>query len=222
MKLYMHPASTACRPVLLFCAEEGIELETATVDLTTGEQFKEPYAAVNPNSIVPALDDGGFLLTESSAILKYLAEKQGSAAYPKDLKARAKVNELCDWFNTNFYRAFGYQLVYPQVFDHHKLGEEAATQALIEAGKKNSERWLKVLNDHWLGDGRPFLCGETITLADYFGSGVITIGDWIGQDFSGYPNVAAWVGRMRALPRGRRSTRCTSRWSACSRAASPT
>jgi hypothetical protein len=56
----------------------------------------------------PWLEDDDFHLTESSAILKYLADKIGSPAYPKDLKARAKVNEVMDWINTNFYRDWGY------------------------------------------------------------------------------------------------------------------
>ena len=201
MKLYMHPASTACRPVALFCAEEGIEVEQVVVDLFTGAQFQEPYSKLNPNCIVPALEDDGFLLTESSAILKYLADGKGSAAYPKELKARARVNELCDWFNTNFYRAFGYELVYPQTLPHRKLGDDAAaTQALVALGKAQSERWLGVLDRHWLGDGRPFVCGEAISLADYLGSGIVTVGDWIGQEYGAYPNVDAWLGRMRALP----------------------
>jgi len=56
------------------------------------------YAAVNPSRQVPVLDDDGFLLSESSAILKYVADKIGSPAYPKDPKKRAKINELMDWF----------------------------------------------------------------------------------------------------------------------------
>ena len=70
---------------------------------------------LNPNCLVPILEDGDLRLTESSAILKYLADKIGSPAYPKDLKRRAKVNEMMDWINTNFYRDWGYNLAYPQL-----------------------------------------------------------------------------------------------------------
>ena len=80
------------------------------VDLLTGEHLKEPYAAINPSRLVPVLEDGDFRLTESSAILKYLADKVGSPAYPKDLQKRARVNEMMDWLNTGFYRDFGYGL----------------------------------------------------------------------------------------------------------------
>ena len=48
--------------------------------------MKPPYSGLNPNRLIPTLEDGDFVLTENSAILKYLAEKTGSPAYPKDLK----------------------------------------------------------------------------------------------------------------------------------------
>src|SRR5262249_14786517 len=115
MKLYMHPASTACRPVMLFAAESNIPLDNEMVDVMTGAHHREPYATLNPNRLIPLLEDGDFRLTESSAILKYLADKTNSPAYPKDLKLRARVNEMMDWLNVNFYRDFGYGLVYPQL-----------------------------------------------------------------------------------------------------------
>jgi glutathione S-transferase len=69
MKLYYHPASTTCRPIMLFAAESGIELDFELVDIFTGAQYKEPFNAINPNHMVPVLEDGDFRLTESSAIL---------------------------------------------------------------------------------------------------------------------------------------------------------
>ena len=107
MKLYYHPVSTTSRPILLFAAESGIDLEYQLVDLFTGEQYKPDYSAINPSHQVPVLEDGDFRLTESSAILKYLADKYDLPSYPKDIKKRAKVNEVMDWLNTQLYRDFG-------------------------------------------------------------------------------------------------------------------
>ena len=114
MKLYMHPVSMTSRPVRLFIAENNIPVDEVVVDLFTGEHTKPPYTDLNPNALVPMIEDGDLRLTESSAILKYLADKIGSPAYPKDLKPRAKVNEMMDWINTNFYRDWAYNLTYPQ------------------------------------------------------------------------------------------------------------
>lgn len=200
MKLYQHPVSTTCRPVMMFIADEGLDVEQQVVDILAGEQYGEAFASINPSCIVPMLEDGDFRLIESSAILKYLAEKSGSAAYPRDLRERARVNETMDWFNTNLYRSFGYGLVYPQILDTYKLPDEAANRLQIAAGKAQAARFLSVLNDHILSHDEPWLCGGATTLADYLGSGILSVGEVIGCTFSAYPNVVAWYDRVRALP----------------------
>ena len=55
------------------------------VDILTGAHHREPYSTMHPNRLVPLLEDGDFRLSESSAILKYLADKPDSPTYPKDL-----------------------------------------------------------------------------------------------------------------------------------------
>ena len=92
MKLYYHPVSTTSRPIVLFATESGIELDYQIVDLFTGEQYKPEYAAINPSHQVPVLEDGDFRLTESSAILKYLADKIRSPAYPIRSAASARAS----------------------------------------------------------------------------------------------------------------------------------
>ena len=200
MKLYMHPVSTTSRPVRLFAADSNIALDEEVVDILAGAHMQPPYSLANPNCLVPMLEDGDLKLTESSAILKYLADKTDSPAYPKDLKARAKVNEMMDWINTNFYREWGYNLCYPQIFPHMKRRSDEGQAATIEFGKEQARRWLKVLNDHWLGPDKTYLCGNQITIADYFATGIVTIGELIGVDFGPYPNVQAWLARMKKLP----------------------
>ncbi|MEQ1805962.1 MAG: glutathione S-transferase family protein [Burkholderiaceae bacterium] len=198
MKLYFHPASTTSRPIVLFAAESRIALEEQIVDLFTGEHYKEPFEAVNPNHLVPVLEDGDFRLTESSAILKYLADKSNSALYPKDLQQRARVNERMDWINTQLCRDFAYGLVYPQIFPFHKRRSDEAHDATLAWGKERAQGWLKVLNDHILGSNH-YLCGNTITIADYYGASFVALGELIGSDYAAYPNVNRWLARMKHL-----------------------
>jgi glutathione S-transferase len=199
MKLYYHPVSTTCRPIMLFAAEQGIPLEMQLVDLFTGEHTKAPYGAINPNHLIPVLEDGGFRLTESSAIMKYLADKVSSPLYPKDLQQRARVNERMDWINTQLGREFCYGVVYPQIFPHHKRRSEEAHDATLQWGKEHAQGWLKVLDEHILGKGNNYLCGDSLTIADYYGAAFLTLGEVIGCDFAAYPNVQRWLGRMKAL-----------------------
>src|SRR5690348_3683284 len=146
MKLYMHPVSTTCRPVMQFIADNNIAVEMQPVDILKGEQYGEGYSKINPNHLIPMLEDGDFRLTESASILRYLAEKIGSPAYPADLKERGRVNEAMDWFNSNFYRDWGYGLIYPQLFPHLKREDAKVQEAVVAWGKDKSQAWLQVLN----------------------------------------------------------------------------
>jgi glutathione S-transferase len=200
MKVYLHPVSTTSRPILLFAADNGLNLEVKVVDIFSGEHLGEPYAAINPNRMIPVLEDGDFRLTESSAILKYLADKIGSPAYPKELRARARVNEMMDWFTTNLCRDFNYGLVYPQVFPGLRRPDPIVQAATIAWGKENARRWLKILDESLIGPEKPYLCGSDITLADYVGAPMLTAGHLVGCDFSSWPNVARWLDNMKRGP----------------------
>jgi glutathione S-transferase len=200
MKLYYHPVSTVSRPVVLFAADNGIPLDYQVVDLMKGEHMQEAYGAVNPSRLVPVLKDGDFRLTESSAILKYLADKVDSPAYPKELQKRARVNEMMDWLNTGFYRDFGYGLVYPQIFPHHKRRSDEAHAGAIEWGRERTKFWLTILDQHVLGSGKKYLCGDDITIADYLGAGMVSLTELIHCDLGHYPNLCRWYTAMKARP----------------------
>ena len=199
MKLHFHPVSTTSRPVVLFLEEHKIKYEPVVVDLMSGAHLKEPYNKLNPNSQVPCLEDGDFVLCESSAILKYLAEKYESPTYPKDIKQRARINERMDWFNSNHYREWGYHLIYPQIFPHHLRNPEPVQKATLEWGREKSEHWLTKLDQHVIGNHK-YLCGDTLTIADYFGAVLIHAGSLIGVSLKRWPNVDRWMSTMKALP----------------------
>ena len=87
------------------------------------------------DALVPVLEDGDFRLTESSAILKYLADKFDSPLYPKDLRQRARVNERMDWFNTQLSRDFCFGLVFAQLLPHHKRRSDEARAPLCNGAR---------------------------------------------------------------------------------------
>lgn len=199
MKIHHHPASTTSRAVMLFAAESGIDYEPVVVDLFSGEHFGDRYAGINPNRLVPVLEDGDFRLTECSAILKYLAELVDSPAYPADLRLRARVNERMDWFNTQLVRDFAYGFVYPQIFPTHKRVNSYLQEMTLEWHRDKARHWLEVLDRHILG-ARSHVCGDAITLADYLGAPMVALGEVARLDYSPYPNVRRWLAGMKALP----------------------
>lgn len=200
MKIYYHPVSTTSRPLMLFAAESGLDIDFQVVDLFTGEHFQPAYAVINPNCQVPMLEDGDFRLTESSAILKYLADKTGSPAYPADLRQRARVNERMDWFNTGLYRDLGYGLVYPQVLPNYKRPDDTLQAGTLAWGREKSKGWLKILDENLIGPRNAYLCGDHVTIADYLGAAYLTLGEVIRVDYSAYPNVSRWLRNMKARP----------------------
>jgi glutathione S-transferase len=199
MKIYYHPVSTTSRPLMLFAQEHGLDIEFQVVDLMTGEHHRAPFSAMNPNRLVPVLEDGDFRLTESSAILKYLAEKHDLPEYPKDLRERARVNEAMDWINTQLCRDFAYGLVYPQIFGTHKRPTDELQSGTLAWARERVQHWLSVFDEHMLGPNKPYLCGDRITLADYYGAAFIGLGEAIRCDFDRYPNLSRWLAEMKQL-----------------------
>ena len=199
MKLYTHPVSTACRPVMQFIADNDIACDMEVVDILKGAHYDAAYSSKNPNRLVPMLEDGDFRLTESAAILRYLAEKTGSPAYPKDLEQRARVNEAMDWFKSNFYKDWGYGLVYPQLFPHHKRARDDVQTATIEWGRDRAKTWLELLDNHWIGPNKQYLCGNELTIADYFGVCLLSLGEVVRSDLAKYPNIQRWITNMKKL-----------------------
>jgi glutathione S-transferase len=198
MKLYMHPVSNASRPVRLYIHEKKLPVEEVVVDLMKGEHYQPAYVSLNPSRLVPMLEDGDLRLTESATILRYLASKHQHPEYPTELVARAKVDEALDWFNTQFYRDFAYGLAYPQVFPNHKRPDQNQHDGVIAWGKERAAYWFKVLDEHILAN-RAYVTGDQITIADYFGASIATIGELIKCDYSKYPNVSRWIGNMKKL-----------------------
>jgi glutathione S-transferase len=200
MKLYYHPASTTSRPIMMFAADHRLKLDYQLVDLFAGEHMQPAFAIINPNQAVPVLDDDGFRLTECSAILKYLADRVGSHAYPIDPRKRARVNERMDWFNTSLSREFCYGFVYPQVLPTHRRPDSQAQQQTLAWGRQNALRWLNILDEKWIGPDNPYVCGSQITIADYLGIAFVSLGEAAHIDFSAWPNIQRWMGLMKSRP----------------------
>lgn len=199
MKLYYHPASTTSRMIMMLDAEEGIGLDYQLVDIMKGAHLGAEYKMLNPNCLVPMLDDDGFRLCESGAIIRYLASKSGSETYPTDLRKRARIDEALEWFYSNFYKDHGYGLVYPQLFPHHKRPTEEAHAGAIAWGKQRARHWLEILDRDLLGAERSYLCGDTITIADYVGAEMVILGELVHCKYQDYPNLRRWIDNMKSL-----------------------
>ena len=100
LKLYYHPLSAFSRRVLIAFAEKQIPHELAVVDMAARRHREQPYLSLNPYGRVPTLEEDGFVLFESTAILNYLeATRPTPPLVPADARGRALVDmhmKLCD------------------------------------------------------------------------------------------------------------------------------
>lgn len=182
--------SSNVQKVLWCAAEIGLEYERIDAGMEHGVTKSPEYMAKNPNSLVPTLEEDGFILWESNVIVRYLSAKYSEGGlYPTDLRQRAHSDQWMDWQQTTFWAAA--RLVFWGLI---RTPPEKRDMAVIEKAIADSERALAML-DSWLAD-RDFVAGDRLTMGDIpIGGNVYR---WVGmdQDLSKFPNVAAWYERL--------------------------
>ncbi len=97
--------SVNVQKVLLCCEELGIEYRRIDAGGPFGVVDTPEYRRRNPNGLVPTIDDDGFVLWESNAIVRYLAEKHRGSLWPADPHVRAVADQWMDWTNTTYWPA---------------------------------------------------------------------------------------------------------------------
>lgn len=98
LKIWGHRAAPNVAKVLWTCSELGIEHELLPIGGSHGGLDDAGYRRLNPNGRIPTIDDNGFVLWESHAIMRYLARREGvDALYPGDTRAVALVDQWLDW-----------------------------------------------------------------------------------------------------------------------------
>jgi glutathione S-transferase len=190
IQLYRHALSGHSHRVELFLSLLGLPFEFVTVDLRAGAQRQEEYLKLNPFGQVPTIDDDGVILTDSNAILVYLARKYDpqDAWLPNNALGSAQVER---WLSV----AAGQIANGPaaarliNVFGA-KLDQEKAFSV--------AERLFTIMNAH-LGD-RSFLVGEAPTIADVASYTYIAHATEGSISLEPYPHLRAWLTRIEALP----------------------
>ncbi|MFY0572557.1 glutathione S-transferase family protein [Archangium lansingense] len=200
MKLYEHPFSSAAFKARAVVFELGLPVTLVTVDMMKGEHKSPEFLARNPNGKVPTLDDEGFCLWESNAILCYLAAKKPeSGLLPADPCGMAQVQQWLQWQATTFGPSTGEvmsETVYAKFFGRAK------DEAKYAAGMEKVRRDLGVLEKTLAG--KEFICGK-LTLADFSLVSGLFLRTPMGVDLEAFPNVKAWVARMESRESVRKS-----------------
>lgn len=195
IKLHVWPTPNGYK-VLIFLEEAGIPYEITPVNINKGDQFKPDFLAISPNNRMPAIIDdepkgGGTPISmfESGAILLYLADKSGKFL---GLDTRGRF-EAVQWL---FWQMAGLGPIAGQ--NHHFVGyaPEKLTYA-IERFVNETGRLYAVLNRQL--HGREFIAGF-FSIADMACYPWILLHERQKQDLANFPNVRAWLERIRDRP----------------------
>lgn len=197
MKVYGHPASTCTRKVLCTLAEKGVTAEFVMVDIFKGAQKGAEHLARHPFGVVPALDDDGFELYESRAIIRYLdAKLPGTSLTPKDLRDRARMEQ---WIGVeqSYFSPPAMKAILEVFFAPMKGATPDPN--VIANGKAEAAKALDVIERAL--EKKDFLVGD-FTLADISYAPYLQYlfdtkaGDIIAER----PNVSAWASRVLERP----------------------
>jgi len=196
MKLYHNPLSPNVRRVRLTAAVLGIELEEVVVDFAKGEHKSPAYLALNPNGAVPMLVDGDFALTESRAIMQYLAStKPESGLLPRDEKERIDVTRWQFWDASHFSPVLG-TIAFEKLMKP-MMGLGAPDVAKIEENLKGFRRWAAVLDARLAG--RDYVVGSTLTVADLTLASSLMYARQAEVPVAEFKNIDAWFNRISEL-----------------------
>ena len=188
IKIFGRKSSCNVQKVIWLCSELKIDFETKDYGGKYGRTKEEAYKSLNPNSTVPLIEDEGFFLYESNAIIKYLSNKYNYLKL-EDHKMIAKRDQWMDWA--------GFTLAAPCAIitlNLILLPPEKRDASKVSKAKEQVLSLLKILNNQ-LGKNQ-YLLGQEFSLAD------IPAGCWYNRclkldfDLSSFKGISAWGARL--------------------------
>ena len=185
---------------VVWCADElGLRYERIDAGGKFGVNDTPEYLAMNPNGLVPVIEEDGFVLYESNAIVRYLAGRAGAALFPADLRQRADVDRWMEWQSTNYTPAMG-----PAFWQLIRTPEAQRERAAIEGSRAKTEKLTGVLDAHLAT--RRYLSGEAFSAAD------LVVGcaahRWLNLPLprEPRPHFERWYAQIAARPASRQVT----------------
>jgi len=194
LKIYGRKTSSNVQKVLWCCAEIGLPFERTDIGGPFANNRTPAYLALNPNGLVPTIDDDGFILWESNAIVRYLAAKHAMGTlFPRDLAPRADADRWMDWQQTVIAPPMGVIFRALLKSPPDAVPEDQLRTAIQKAG----EVWA--ILDARLA-GRDFAAGAALTMAD------IALGNAVHRWFKisaprpELPQLKRWYDHLCARP----------------------
>ena len=194
VKVWGRTTSSNVQKVLWACAEMNIPFERIDAGLHFGRTRDPEYLTLNPNGLVPTIEDGKAIVWESNTILRYLANKRGTPLYPTVAAARSQVERWMDWQLSVLGPPMGTLLM-----GYYRTPPERRDAAALDTAHTRAIAAWRILENQ-LKDGKPYVVGKDLTLAD------ISLGMFVHRWYSYpverpyMPHLRAWYDRLGTRP----------------------
>jgi len=198
MTLSIFPPSGRVVGIMALRNHLALDCEVTAINLGRGDQLTPEYLALNPNNKMPTLEDDGFVLWESNAILFYMATKcPDRGLWPADAKGQANVLRWLAWESAHW-DAESVGMVSFEKASKAVLGLGPPDPAFIARGEKNFARFAAVLNNSL--QGQTWLTGEQLTIADFSVGGLVPSAERLRLPIRDFPEIVRWYQGLAALP----------------------
>jgi glutathione S-transferase len=194
LKIWGRTTSINVQKVLWCCAELGLKYERVDAGGKFGVNNTPEYLAMNPNGLVPTINDDGLVLWESHAIVRHLARKHGQGTlWPTDEKVLADADRWMEWYSTTLW-----QSLRPVFWNLVRVEPDRRDMKLAEESRKKMAENLKIVESQL--SSRAYLAGGAFTMAD------IPMGVALHRWFllpierPSYPKLAAYYERLKQRP----------------------
>jgi len=194
LKIWGRANSVNVKKVLWCCEELGLKFERVDAGMQFGVVNTPEYRRLNPNGLVPTIEDDGLVLWESHAIVRYLAAKHGEGKlWPKDLGARADADRWMDWTNSTFGVAYR-----PVFWNLIRTPAEKRDMKAVEEGAKKCGKLFGMVETALARS--PFLAGNTLTMGDIPLGCFVHVWLQLPIERPKHPELEAWHKRLLERP----------------------
>ena len=194
LKIWGRANSINVQKVLWCCGELGLKYDRVDAGGKFGVNNTPEYLAMNPNGLVPTINDDGLILWESHAIVRHLARKHGAGSlWPKDEKAAADADRWMEWYSTTLWNNLR-----PVFWNLVRVEPDKRDMKLVEESRAKMADNLKMVEKNLAG--RDYMAGATLTVGD------IPMGVALHRWFllpierPSYPKLAAYYERLKQRP----------------------
>ncbi len=194
LKIWGRTTSINVQKVLWCCAELNLKYERVDAGGKFGVNNTPEYLAMNPNGLVPTINDDGLILWESHAIVRHLSRKHGKGTlWPADEKACADADRWMEWYSTTLWLSLR-----PVFWNLIRVEPDKRDMKLVEESRKKMADNLKMVENNLAN--RQYMTGSSMTMGD------IPMGVALHRWFllpierPDYPRLTAYYERLKQRP----------------------